>query len=72
MQEGGQGKQFQALLKDIEEAALEGGALDKACNELQELLSGLQPPAQLCKDVGKRASPIVRSAACMLARVCPS
>lgn len=52
-QEGGQGKQFQALLKDIEEASLEGGALDKACNQLQELVSGLQPPPQLVKDISK-------------------
>lgn len=57
VQEGGQGKQFQALLKDIEEASLEGGALDKACNQLQELVSGLQAPPQLCKDIGKSYKP---------------
>lgn len=54
LQESGQGEQFQALLNDIEEASLEGGALNKACNKLQGLVSGLQPPAQLCKDIGKR------------------
>ena len=57
VQEGGHSKQFQALLKDIEGASLEGGALDKACNQLQELVSGLQPPPQLSKDVGKHPSP---------------
>ena len=56
IQEGGQGKQFQALLKDIEGASLEGGALDQACNELQELVSGLQPPPQLSKDISECAS----------------
>ena len=32
---------------------MEGGALDKACNELQALVSGLKPPKQLSKDVGE-------------------
>lgn len=57
MQEAGQSEQFQALLKDIEGASLEGGALDKACSQLQELVSGLQAPPQLYKDVGRCAQP---------------
>jgi len=32
---------------------LEGGALDKACNELQALVAGLQAPQQLSNDVGE-------------------
>ncbi len=32
---------------------MEGGALDKACNELQALVSFLKPPKQLSKDVGE-------------------
>ena len=52
-QEASQGKAFQGLLKQIEEAALEGGALDTACSELQELVSALKVPQQLCKDVGE-------------------
>lgn len=32
---------------------MEGGALDKACNELQALVSGLKPPKQLSKEVGE-------------------
>ena len=52
-QEAGKGKEFEALLSDIEEASLEGGALDKACNELQALVSGLKPPKQLSKEVGE-------------------
>lgn len=56
IQDAGKDKQFQALLKDIQEADLEGGALDKACNELQELVSSLKPPQQLCKDVGGSVS----------------
>ncbi|KAL3145446.1 2,3-dihydroxyphenylpropionate/2,3-dihydroxicinnamic acid 1,2-dioxygenase, variant 2 [Trebouxia sp. C0009 RCD-2024] len=67
IQESGQGEKFQAVLDNIEEASLEGGALDKACNKLQGLVSGLQAPRQLCKDIGKAlgsdATVIVRSSA---------
>ncbi|DBA93500.1 hypothetical protein WJX82_005630 [Trebouxia sp. C0006] len=67
IQEAGKGKEFEGLLAEIEGASLEGGALDKACNELQALVSGLKPPKQLSKDVGKAlgndATVIVRSTA---------
>lgn len=53
VQEAGKGKEYQALLEEIEGAGLEGGALDQACNELQALVSALKPPKQLCKEVGQ-------------------
>ena len=51
-QEAGTGKEFQALLADIEEAGTEGGALDKACSDLQALIAGLKVPASLAKEAG--------------------
>ena len=37
----------------MESAQLEGSALDKACNQLQELVAQLQPAAGLLKDAGQ-------------------
>ena len=53
VQEAGKGKEFQQLLAEIEEAGSEGGALDKACSELQALISSLKVPANLAKEAGK-------------------
>ena len=53
LQEAGKGGEYEALLKDIEGAALEGGALDEACNQLQQLVGGLKVPPQLSKEVGE-------------------
>lgn len=52
LQEAGKSKAFQALLADIEKAETEGGALDKACSELQALISDLKVPANLAKETG--------------------
>ncbi|CAN1346660.1 Phosphoglucan, water dikinase, chloroplastic, partial [Linum perenne] len=35
---------FKSLIEQIEGAKLEGGALDKLCSQLQELICSLQPP----------------------------
>ena len=53
-QEAGDSKAFEALLEDIEQAQLEGGALDKACQQLQQLVQGLSIPSQISKDVGEQ------------------
>lgn len=56
LQEAGKGKEFQKLLAEIEDAGSEGGALDKACSELQALISSLKVPANLAKEAGKSTS----------------
>ena len=52
LQEAGKGKEFQALLAEIEEAGMEEGALDKACSDLQAVIAGLKVPASLAKEAG--------------------
>lgn len=60
LQEAGKGKAFQALLADIEKAETEGGALDKLCAELQDLIADLKMPANLAKEAGVKHSPVPR------------
>ena len=53
-QAAGKAKDFESLLNEVETAQLEGSALDKACNQLQELVAQLQPAAGLLKDAGQQ------------------
>nr|XP_043610294.1 phosphoglucan, water dikinase, chloroplastic [Erigeron canadensis] len=58
---------FESLLEQIETAKMEGGDLDKLCNELQTLITSLQLPNQILESLGKlfegNARLIVRSSA---------
>lgn len=58
---------FRSLLERIETAKIDGGELDKLCNELQELISSLQPPKDaiesLLKIFSANARLYVRSSA---------
>lgn len=66
LQAAGKAEDFEALLSEVETAQLEGSALNKACNQLQELVSQLRPAAGLLKDAGKALggkTVIVRSSA---------
>lgn len=58
---------FTSLVERIEMAKLEGGELDKLCDELQNLISALQPPKPIVEDLAKifakNARLIVRSSA---------
>ena len=49
-QEAGKGKEYKALLEEIESAKLEGGALDAACAKLQALVHACKPPASVLKE----------------------
>ncbi|XP_059650941.1 phosphoglucan, water dikinase, chloroplastic [Cornus florida] len=58
---------FRCLVEQIETAKLEGGELDRLCDQLQELISSLQPPKDTIKNLGRifpgNARLIVRSSA---------
>ncbi|KAK9842786.1 hypothetical protein WJX74_002436 [Apatococcus lobatus] len=63
----GKDKEFKKLLKQLQEASLEGGALDEACRQMQELVRAVAPPASILSDAvdafQKDATVIVRSSA---------
>lgn len=58
---------FLSLLEQLEAAKIDGGELDKLCNELQNLITSLQLPNQILENLGKsfeaNARLIVRSSA---------
>ncbi|CAK9159973.1 unnamed protein product [Ilex paraguariensis] len=58
---------FRSLVEQIETAKLEGGELDRLCNELQELITSLRPAKDIVESLGKifpgDARLIVRSSA---------
>lgn len=58
---------FSSILEQIESAKMEGGELDKLCNELQELISSVHPSEDIVKVLGtifpSNARLIVRSSA---------
>ncbi|GJZ40248.1 phosphoglucan, water dikinase, chloroplastic, partial [Tanacetum coccineum] len=58
---------FESLLEQIETAKLDGGELDKLCNELQNLITTVRLPNQIIQSLGKlfenNARLIVRSSA---------
>lgn len=58
---------FSSILEQIESAKMEGGELDKLCNELQELISSVHPSKDIVEVLGtifpSNARLIVRSSA---------
>ncbi|XP_071742670.1 phosphoglucan, water dikinase, chloroplastic isoform X2 [Rutidosis leptorrhynchoides] len=58
---------FESLLEQLETAKMDGGELDKLCNELQNLITSVQLPNQIIESLGKlfesNARLIVRSSA---------
>ncbi|KAK3027339.1 hypothetical protein RJ639_041580 [Escallonia herrerae] len=58
---------FTSLVEQIETAEMDGGKLDQLCDELQKLISSLQPPKDVIESVGRvfpgNARLIVRSSA---------
>ncbi|KVI00392.1 ATP-grasp fold, subdomain 1 [Cynara cardunculus var. scolymus] len=58
---------FASLLEQIETAKMDGGELDKLCNELQNLITSLQLPSRILESLGElfegNARLIVRSSA---------
>ena len=50
-------KEFKKVLKQLQDASLEGGALDEACHKMQELVSAAAPPEPILSDAGQLASP---------------
>ncbi|XP_043719227.1 phosphoglucan, water dikinase, chloroplastic-like [Telopea speciosissima] len=67
LKESGSMEAFQSLLEQIEEAKMEGGELDKACSELQELITAQRPSNNIIKSIAEifpdNACLIVRSSA---------
>ena len=49
-------KDFKQLLKQLEDASPEGGALDEACSKMQALVSAVTPPSSILADAGKLTS----------------
>lgn len=45
-------KTFTSILRQIESAEMEGGELDKLCNELQGLITSVQPPKDIVERLG--------------------
>ncbi|KAK2969589.1 hypothetical protein RJ640_023701 [Escallonia rubra] len=58
---------FTSLVEQIETAEMDGGKLDQLCDELQKLISSLQPPKDVIESLGRvfpsNARLIVRSSA---------
>lgn len=44
---------FTSFVEQLETAKMEGGQLDKLCDELQKLISSLQPPKDMVESIGK-------------------
>ncbi|XP_043707593.1 phosphoglucan, water dikinase, chloroplastic-like [Telopea speciosissima] len=67
LQESGSIKAFQSLLKQIEDARMEGGELDEVCSQLQELIAVQRPSNDSIMNIAEmfpdNARLIVRSSA---------
>ncbi|RAL54400.1 hypothetical protein DM860_001528 [Cuscuta australis] len=44
---------FESLVEQIQTAQVEGGELDRLCNELQKLISSLKPPKNIIETLGR-------------------
>lgn len=68
LEKSGAFQQFKSLLENVETAALEGGELDKVCNELQSLVAAQRPAKSILENLASDGFPtdarlIVRSSA---------
>ena len=52
-QEAGKTKEFEGLLGEIETAETKGGALDAACEQLQQLVASVSPSETALKEAGQ-------------------
>ena len=53
LQEAGKTKEFEGLLGKIEMAETKGGALDAACEKLQQLVASVSPSTTALKEAGQ-------------------
>ncbi|KAL3839958.1 hypothetical protein ACJIZ3_024549 [Penstemon smallii] len=67
LEQSGSISTYKSLIQNIETAEINGGELDKLCNELQKLISSLHPPKEIIETLAKlfpdNARLIVRSSA---------
>ncbi len=59
--EAGKSAEFEGLLKEVETAKLDGGALDAVCSKLQALVEGLELPAAVLKEACMPLLPLFRA-----------
>lgn len=64
IKDAGKSSDFEALLKKIETAKMDGGELEEACEKLQKLVEGVRPSAAALKQAGEAFS----SSATLIAR----
>ncbi len=55
----GKSKEFKQLLKQLQDASLEDGALDEACSKMQALVEAVAPPASILKEAGELQAALV-------------
>lgn len=68
----GQAERYQQLLKKLDDGAVSGEELEKACTEMRALLSGVTLPAGLVQQVGRRAGPRgMQGNPCLIRKACP-